>query len=166
MEAQRKLSQRVLLSLGSNIDAARNIRAAVERIGALAEVLVERVSSLYASEKMGTAATADFHNAAVIIQTDLSPNALLAAVNRIEDDLGRVRTVRWGDRTIDIDIILFGDIVMDTPALTLPHPEFRTRLFVLLPAVEIDPSLRDIDGTLFSVLAAKAAGRCVRVGAL
>ncbi|MEK6794193.1 MAG: 2-amino-4-hydroxy-6-hydroxymethyldihydropteridine diphosphokinase [Spirochaetota bacterium] len=140
-----------------------NIREAVRRIGTLADVTPLRVSSLYRSERLGDAATTDFHNAAMTILTEISPDALLTALNAIEHELGRVRTVRWGDRTIDIDIILFGDIRMDTPRLTIPHPGFRTRPFVLLPSIEIDPTFHDIDGTPFTELLQHAVGRCERL---
>ena len=76
------------------------------------------------------------------ISTYLSPKELLDAIHQIEDKANRIRDVRWGDRTLDIDIVFFGDIVSNDEALTLPHPDFQNREFVLSPLVEIAPNFR------------------------
>ncbi len=80
-----------------------------------------------------------FLNAALTIRTVLSPHQLLKQLQRIETDMGRARTVRWGPRTIDIDILLYGDVIISDDQLTIPHPLMHTRLFVLEPLAEIAP---------------------------
>lgn len=128
------------VGLGGNVgDPAAKIRAALaelERRGAMA---VAAVSRLYRTAPWGGVAQADFCNACAIGATRLAPHELLDAVKRIERDLGRVDTVRWGPRVIDIDILYYGDAAFSDERLTLPHKEILRRAFVLTPLAEIAP---------------------------
>jgi 2-amino-4-hydroxy-6-hydroxymethyldihydropteridine diphosphokinase len=133
-----------VLSLGSNLgDRERTIREAISDIGALPGVSILRASGLVETPALkphGVDADAPAYlNAVVAISTDSAPDALLAALAGIETGHGRVREVRWGDRTLDIDIVTFGDHEQGDPALTLPHPRASERAFVLVPWLEIDP---------------------------
>jgi 2-amino-4-hydroxy-6-hydroxymethyldihydropteridine diphosphokinase len=126
------------IGLGSNIgDRERNIRRAVELLGA--SVQVTAVSSLYCTEPVGRGDQKDFLNAAARITTELSAPALLSLCRSIEDLLCRKRAERWGPRTMDLDILLYGDAVMNLPELVVPHPRMAERRFVLEPLAEIAP---------------------------
>jgi len=131
------------LSLGSNLgDRAAMLRRAVDAVAALPGTSVERLSDVYETRPWGPVPQPDFLNLAAAISTTLGPEELLRGLQAIEAALGRVRTVRWGPRTIDVDILLYGDIHMATPELTLPHPRMLERAFVLVPLAEIAPDLR------------------------
>jgi 2-amino-4-hydroxy-6-hydroxymethyldihydropteridine diphosphokinase len=133
-----------VLSLGSNLgDRESTIRAAIDDLRALPGVDVDAVSGLVetpALKPAGVDASAPAYlNAAVTVTTTLTPLQLLDAVNAIESAHGRVREERWGDRTLDIDIVTMDAIVQATETLTLPHPRASERVFVLVPWLEIDP---------------------------
>jgi 2-amino-4-hydroxy-6-hydroxymethyldihydropteridine diphosphokinase len=126
------------IGIGSNIgDRAANCLHAIEYLAETGRII--GVSSLYYTEPVGLKAQEDFINAVVALETDSKPAELLAACRDIEDRLGRRRTVRWGPRTIDLDILLYGDLVMDQPDLVIPHPLMAARKFVLAPLAEIAP---------------------------
>ena len=127
------------IGLGSNLgDALTNVRMA---IGALEKVgRVQAVSHLYSSAAWGVTDQPDFCNAAVLLETELSPHGLLARLKVMESALGRVPSYRWGPRSIDLDILAYDDIVLDDPELTLPHPRLFERAFALGPLSEIDPT--------------------------
>jgi 2-amino-4-hydroxy-6-hydroxymethyldihydropteridine diphosphokinase len=109
--------------------------------------LLER-SSVYETEPVGAVPDQrDFLNAAVSVETDLEPLDLLAACKAIEHDMGRTAAPRHGPRAIDVDVLLVGDRVLSSDQLTLPHPELRSRRFVLVPVLELQPALRLPDGT-------------------
>jgi 2-amino-4-hydroxy-6-hydroxymethyldihydropteridine diphosphokinase len=101
------------------------------------------VSNVYETAPVGRTDQPDFLNLAVEIDTDLSPEALLAALKAVERALGRESGERWGARPADLDIILCEDLILDSSVLTVPHPEFRNRAFVLVPLAEIAPDARD-----------------------
>jgi 2-amino-4-hydroxy-6-hydroxymethyldihydropteridine diphosphokinase len=133
-----------ILSLGSNLgDRERSLRDAVADIAALDGVILLGTSGLVetaAIKPTGVDATAPAYlNAVAKVLTALSPAELLARLNGIEARHGRVREVRWGDRTLDIDIVTYGDLIQDDPSLTLPHPRAVERSFVLVPWLELDP---------------------------
>lgn len=131
----------VYLGLGGNLgDREGNLRAACERLQA-GGVAIERCSSLYETEPWGVIEQPRFLNAVCCGQTALDPYELLALAKRIEADLGRRPTVRYGPRPVDIDILLYGDRVLDTQDLTIPHPRLAERAFVLVPLGEIAPDL-------------------------
>lgn len=133
-----------MLSLGSNLgDREETIRQAVRDIAALPDVVVVAASGLVETpalkpDGVDTDAPA-YLNAAVAIRTALEPHDLLAALNGIEREHGRVRDVRWGDRTLDIDIVAMGALEVHSETLTVPHPRAGDRAFVLAPWVELDP---------------------------
>ena len=130
------------LSLGSNLgNREETLREAVRRIGAAESVELTAVSSVYETEPWGKLDQPRFLNLAVAVETTLSPEALLALAQKIENELGRVRHERWGARTIDIDILCFEGVERNTPELTLPHPYMTERAFVLVPLAEIAPTL-------------------------
>ncbi len=126
------------IGLGSNIgDKEAACRKAVDLLGKIGSV--KKVSSFYCTEPIGYPDQDDFLNAVVELETALSPLALLAACHVIEDELGRSRLLRWGPRTIDLDILLYGNQVVDTAELTIPHALMAMRRFVLVPLSEIAP---------------------------
>jgi 2-amino-4-hydroxy-6-hydroxymethyldihydropteridine diphosphokinase len=123
-------------------DRLENLRAAVAGLSREAGVAVERCSSVYETEPVGEVLDQqDFLNAVVAVQTDLAPLELLAVCKGIERELGRRAGPRHGPRPIDIDVLLVGDAVLDSPRLRLPHPEVTARRFVLVPLLELEPQL-------------------------
>lgn len=131
----------VYLSLGSNIgDRAANIQQAIDRLNESGAVTA--VSSFYETEPVEFTEQPWFLNCAVAMTTDRAPEEFLSTMLDIERQLGRQRTQPKGPRTIDIDILLFGDVVVNTPDLTLPHPAMHERRFVLQPLAEIAPEAR------------------------
>ncbi|MFO7976438.1 MAG: 2-amino-4-hydroxy-6-hydroxymethyldihydropteridine diphosphokinase [Candidatus Hydrogenedentota bacterium] len=134
----------VQLSLGSNVGARReNLEAALAALGQLPETTLTRRSRIYETEPYGVTEQPAFLNMAVEIETGLQPLELLDAIKAIEHRLGRQRTEPWGPRKIDIDIVLWGDSVLETDRLTVPHPDYRRRAFVLIPLAEIAPEAVD-----------------------
>ena len=128
----------VYIGLGSNRgDRKTACLRAIELLGKAGRVV--KVSSFYCTEPVGYADQEEFINAVVQLETELSPLALLASCHVIEDQLGRSRAVRWGPRSIDLDILLYGDVALDSAELTIPHPLMTTRGFVLIPLSEIAP---------------------------
>ncbi len=126
--------------MGSNLDSRfgdrqGNLREAVQRFASLGEVKV--VSSLYDTEPVGYLDQPRFLNGAAILQTQLEPLDLLRGLLEIERAMGRERLIAKGPRVIDLDLLLYGDRVIQTPELTLPHPEMQARRFVLEPLAEI-----------------------------
>jgi 2-amino-4-hydroxy-6-hydroxymethyldihydropteridine diphosphokinase len=133
---------RGFLGLGSNVgDRLANLRAAVDALSRHLTILAR--SSVYETEPQGEVLDQpDFLNAAVAIETSLDPEELLDVCKRIEGELGRdFGQVRHGPRVVDIDLLLLGDIELETERLTLPHREVTTRRFVLVPLLELDPDL-------------------------
>jgi 2-amino-4-hydroxy-6-hydroxymethyldihydropteridine diphosphokinase len=132
--------ERVFLGLGSNIgDRAANIERSCRLIAEIKGVRLVRTSSLIETEPVGYEDQPDFINAVLEIGTALTPRELLTAIKEVEQRMGRTRTVRFGPRIIDIDILLFGDRIIDEPGLTIPHPRMHERRFVLRPLAEIAP---------------------------
>ena len=132
----------IYLSLGSNLgDRERNLRAAIERLGA-SDLRILRVSPIYETEPVEKTDQGWFLNLVVEAETTLFPLQLLARTQKIERALGRVRTVPKGPRTIDIDILLYAAAVMHTGKLEIPHPRLSERRFVLAPLHDLAPELR------------------------
>ncbi|MDX6595371.1 MAG: 2-amino-4-hydroxy-6-hydroxymethyldihydropteridine diphosphokinase [Solirubrobacterales bacterium] len=152
------------LGLGSNVgDSAGHLRAAIELLGERG-VEVEAVSSAYVTEPVGEILDQpDFLNAAIRIRTELGPEELLDVCKSVEAERGRpFETPRHSPRPLDVDLLLLGDIELQTERLTLPHPEVTSRRFVLAPLLELDPTLTLPDGTrLADALAALPAGQRV-----
>ncbi|CEG57008.1 2-amino-4-hydroxy-6-hydroxymethyldihydropteridine diphosphokinase [Legionella fallonii] len=131
------------LSLGSNQKfPERQIRQAIESIKNIRSTAVLKVSSLYWNKAWGLQVQQDFCNVIVEIVTALSPELLLTCCKRIEKKQGRVRKRRWGPRTLDIDIILYGSRKINTHNLCIPHPHMLSRDFVLTPLLEINPNIQ------------------------
>jgi len=131
----------VYLSLGSNIgDRAANLNSAIERLGVLGTI--EKISSFYETEPVEFTAQPWFLNIAVKLDTEKMPKQLLAGILDVEQQMGRRRTQKKGPRAIDIDILLFGNSIIDTKGLTVPHPAMHERRFVLEPLAEIAPEVR------------------------
>jgi 2-amino-4-hydroxy-6-hydroxymethyldihydropteridine diphosphokinase len=134
--------KRVYLSLGSNLgDRVANLRAALAALGE-AGIAVQRVSSFYKTQPVDFLAQAWFANCVAEVATDLMPLQLLRKCQAIERRLGRRPGVAKGPRPIDIDILLYENAVVRTPALTVPHPRLGERRFVLIPLRELEPNLR------------------------
>ena len=131
---------RAFVGLGSNLGERESmIRLALDGLTRLPSTTLVRASSLYDTEAVGEGEQPNFLNAVAQIETELTARQLLWNLLLIERRLGRVRTRRWGPRTIDLDLLLFGDLVLDEPDLKVPHPELIRRSFVLVPLVELDP---------------------------
>jgi 2-amino-4-hydroxy-6-hydroxymethyldihydropteridine diphosphokinase len=137
------------LGLGSNVgDRAGHLRAAIEMLGERG-VEAEAVSSAYETEPVGEVLDqADFLNAAIRVRTELEPEALLDACKQVEAERGRALDApRHSPRPLDVDLLLLGDLELQTDRLTLPHPEVTSRRFVLAPLLELDPDLTLPEGT-------------------
>jgi 2-amino-4-hydroxy-6-hydroxymethyldihydropteridine diphosphokinase len=117
------------------------IRMALDDLARLPATLLVKASSLYDTEPVGEVDQPNFLNAVAQVDTELTARQLLWNLQLIEKRLGRVRTQRWGPRTIDLDLLLYGHLVVDEPDLKVPHPELIHRSFVLVPLVELDPLL-------------------------
>ena len=133
----------VYIGLGSNVgDREQTIRDAVARLDAQDEIELVRISSLRETDPVGYTDQPRFVNGVAALETDLPPRGLLERMLRIERDLGRTRDgPRFGPRTIDLDLLLYGDAEVDEPGLQIPHPRMTERSFVLEPLAELDPAL-------------------------
>lgn len=133
------------VGLGGNLgDAAATLRAAFAALDALPRTRLLRASRLYRTPAWGRRDQPDFVNAAAALETGLPPRDLLGALLDIERDFGRDRSdedARWGPRTLDLDLLLYGEDVIDAPGLRVPHPHLHERAFVLVPLLEIAPEL-------------------------
>jgi 2-amino-4-hydroxy-6-hydroxymethyldihydropteridine diphosphokinase len=153
----------VYLSLGSNVgNRESSLREAITRLKA--EGRIALVSSFYETEPVEVTDQAWFLNCAVGLETDLSPERLMTSLLGIEQEMGRRRTRKKGPRTIDIDILLFGDAIIDSPELTIPHPAMHHRRFVLEPLAEIAPEARHpvLKKTVRELLNQLPVGQAVR----
>ena len=128
------------VGLGSNLgDREATVRRALELLGE--RVVVAAVSSLRETDPVGLVDQPRFVNAAARVETELSPRELLDVLLGVELELGRERRERWGPRTIDLDLLLYGDSAVDERGLTVPHPRLHERRFALEPLAELDPAL-------------------------
>jgi 2-amino-4-hydroxy-6-hydroxymethyldihydropteridine diphosphokinase len=133
----------VYLGLGSNVgEREQMLQAAVDRLQSV-ELRITRLSSVYETEPQGLRYQRWFLNLVAEAETELFPRRLLGRIVKIERELGRRRMIENGPRTIDIDILFFGNAIVKTRELTIPHPRFAERRFVLAPMVELAPELRD-----------------------
>ena len=144
------------IGLGSNLlDPLAQLRKAVRAVADLPQSRLRRVSNAYRSAAVGPGEQPDYLNAVIQLDTDLEAPRLLAALQAIEQHQGRVRTVRWGPRSLDLDILLYGDARIDSPTLSVPHPAMRERNFVLYPLAAIaGPQLLLPDGEDLGTLTA------------
>lgn len=135
-------SVKAILALGSNLgDSAGQLRAAIASLQPF--LSISAVSSVYLTEPVGGVAQPDYHNIVLVGDTDLPVYSLHTALHRIEAEMGRERHDRNGPRTIDIDLIAYGELSLRSADLTVPHPRFAERSFVLEPLAEIAPDWRD-----------------------
>jgi 2-amino-4-hydroxy-6-hydroxymethyldihydropteridine diphosphokinase len=151
------------LSLGSNVgDREKNLRDALGRLASVGQVV--SISSFYETEPVEFTDQAWFLNCAVALATAATPDGLMAGLLTIEREMGRRRTQKKGPRMIDIDILLFGDVVVESPELTIPHPAMHQRRFVLEPLAEIAPQARHpvFKLTVQELLQSLPAGQTVR----
>ena len=148
------------LALGANIgNREDNLRTAVRMLGD-GGCRVTAISSLYVTRPVGVEDQPDFANAVIEVRTSLTPRDLLDLCLDVECRLGRVRTIRWGPRVIDVDVLLYEGVTMDQMELVLPHPRMLERAFVLVPLAEISPDLMMTNGCT----AREAAERVDRTG--
>ncbi|MDW7655561.1 MAG: 2-amino-4-hydroxy-6-hydroxymethyldihydropteridine diphosphokinase [Bacillota bacterium] len=133
----------VFLSLGSNLgDRIGYLVFAVHKLAGIDGIEIDAVSSLYETDPVGLTEQPAFYNCVVKIMTTLSPDELLQTCQAVERELGRERRIRWGPRTIDIDILTYGQLQLSDPHLILPHPRMQDRQFVMIPLRELT------DGTI------------------
>lgn len=130
------------LGLGTNMGNRENyLRKAVEIINNNQEIKILKVSKVYETKAWGLKEQDDFLNLCVEIETELNPQELLEVCHKVEEELNRVRTIRWGPRTIDVDILFFNDMLSLDENLTLPHPRIKERAFVLIPLMDLNTNL-------------------------
>lgn len=143
------------VGLGSNLDGpASQLHAAIRALDCIAQTRVMRTSHLYRTPPWGRTDQPEFVNAVVELETALTPQALLSALQVIERAAGRARIERWGPRVLDLDLLLHDEATIDAPGLRLPHPYLHERAFVLLPLSELVPDLSVPGrGTVRSLLA-------------
>ena len=133
--------QHIVLALGSNLgDRLATLQGAVQDLGKEPGLTLTGLSPVYETEPAGGPPQPDYLNAVLIARTTLTPEALLQRCQRVEQAFHRTRQEVWGPRTLDVDIIVYGDLVSDDPALTLPHPRARGRAFVLAPWLDAEPA--------------------------
>jgi 2-amino-4-hydroxy-6-hydroxymethyldihydropteridine diphosphokinase len=148
------------IGLGSNLRGGlnspkENIVSAIQALGEIQSTRMINTSSLYQSKPVGPQGQADYINAVVKLDTELDATELLGILQAIENDHGRERKEHWGARTLDLDILLFGDQLIQDEGLTIPHIEISNRCFVLLPLAELEPTCVIPGQGLVSDLAAK-----------
>jgi 2-amino-4-hydroxy-6-hydroxymethyldihydropteridine diphosphokinase len=133
-------SRRAALALGSNQGNRLEIlQGALDALAGTDGVDIEAVSGVYETDPVGGPQQPDYLNAVVVVVTSLSARELLARAHEIEQEFGRVRTERWGPRTLDVDLLVVGDEIVDEPDLVVPHPRSAERAFVLVPWLDADP---------------------------
>ncbi|QKJ85891.1 7,8-dihydro-6-hydroxymethylpterin-pyrophosphokinase [Paramixta manurensis] len=148
---------RVYLALGSNLaDPLQQVQNALAALAAIPHTHLVATSALYRTPPYGPPDQPDYLNAAVALDTTLSPEALLDHTQRIEQEQGRVRKAeRWGPRTLDLDIMLFGTQTLNSERLTVPHYDMHNRAFMLLPLIDIAPNACFPDGTTIRTVLAQ-----------
>lgn len=140
------------ISIGSNIgDRLHHLTEAVRALHSHGDINVLEVSSIYETAPVGYTDQADFLNLVIFMKTELTAHELLTVCQNIEREQGRIRNIRWGPRTVDLDILLYNNDNVETESLLIPHPRMHERAFVLIPLVEINPMItHSVTGLLFS----------------
>ncbi len=168
MSAMRHPPVTAFIGLGGNVgEAPSTLRSAIDQLDALPDTRLVSASKLYRTAPVGGIEQADFVNAVAQIETALPPEVLLQALFAIERAHGRDRSIekRWGPRTLDLDLLLYGEDVIDIDGLTVPHPRIAERAFVLVPLVEIAPdAFIPGHGRAADVLAALESFTCEALG--
>ena len=143
MTGAPKRRRRAYLGIGSNLgERLGYLQLAVDELAGADGVTVVGVSPVYETAPVGGPAQPDYLNAVVAVDTTLTPHELLRVAHGIEAEAERVRTVRWGPRTLDVDVLLVGDERVDDPDLVIPHPRMAERAFVVVPLADLDPAWR------------------------
>ncbi len=141
------------ISVGSNLNNPfQQVKSAIDKLKIADNICIKAISGCYLSDPVGPKNQSKYVNSVIKISTRLSPNQLLKKLHEIEDVHGRIRNVRWGPRTLDLDILLYGSRNVNTKTLTIPHPEMKIRNFVLTPLADIEPDLVLPDGSILSSL--------------
>jgi 2-amino-4-hydroxy-6-hydroxymethyldihydropteridine diphosphokinase len=154
------VEERAYLALGANIgDRRESMRTAVRLLREGGACRITAASSLYLTKPVGLEDQPDFLNAVVEVRTGLSPRELLDYCRKIEETMGRQRTIRWGPRVIDIDILLYSDRRIDEDGLVIPHPRMVERAFVLVPLAEIAPDIEIAPGSTARDAVARVGGQ-------
>jgi 2-amino-4-hydroxy-6-hydroxymethyldihydropteridine diphosphokinase len=155
----------VFIGIGSNIgDRLQHLQEAVERLSRLDETSVQSVSPIYMTEPVGESGQNRFYNGVVLIETALPPEELRRQCKIIEQELGRPEEYpRWSPRVIDLDILLYDDLVISTATLCIPHPELQSRKFVLLPILDIADPVYPATGEKIHQLLAHCSDRSVLI---
>ncbi|WP_338752576.1 2-amino-4-hydroxy-6-hydroxymethyldihydropteridine diphosphokinase [Bacillus sp. FJAT-52991] len=136
------MENKAYLSLGTNLgDRIENLQAALTSLRNEEHITIERLSSIYETDPVGYTEQASFLNMAIKIRTSLSAEELLEKCLSIESQLGRIREIKWGPRTIDLDILLYNQDNIESEKLIVPHPRMHERAFVLIPLLEIDSTI-------------------------
>ena len=149
---------KVYIALGSNLEHPQaQLTAALQALNELYDSRLTAVSSFYQSKPLGPQDQPDYVNAVACLETSLAPLALLDELQRIEHEQGRVRLRRWGERTLDLDILLYADHIIQSERLIVPHYDMYQREFVIIPLVEIAPHLVLPNGQSIQTLAQKFA---------
>lgn len=144
---------RVALSIGANLgDRLAALQYAVDTLAEVGTVVA--VSDVYETDPVGGPQQPEYYNAVVVLDTHAEPLKVLAAAHRAEQGRGRTREVRWGARTLDVDVLAYGQQVSQDPVLTLPHPRALERAFVLVPWAQVDPAFTLPDGRAVADVAA------------
>lgn len=147
------MAETAYVALGSNLEQPElQLQRAVDNIDSAPHIAVSACSRLYRSDPVGPPGQPDYCNAVVAVNTTLKPVQLLDALQSIEKAHGRVRSVRWGPRTLDLDIILFGNHTIESERLTIPHYQMHVRNFVLCPLLDVAPDLELPDGTALKAM--------------
>lgn len=158
---------RTAIGLGSNIGESQTIlEGAITMFARTSGITIESVSSWYTTAPVGGPPQPDYLNGVVIMRVQMSPQQLLQKLLEIEETFGRERRERWGPRTLDLDILLFDDIIIKTPYLQIPHPRLTQRAFVLIPLKEIAPDwMEPVTGETISQLVSKTdcSGICLSI---
>ena len=132
----------VYIGFGSNIgDRLAHIQNAIHALSTTEGITLQKISSIYQTDPVGYEAQAQFLNGVAAVQTDLPPLSLLRTLKDIEAVVGRQHRIRWGPREIDLDILIYGALCLETKKLIIPHPEMHRRRFVLAPLAEVAPDL-------------------------
>lgn len=150
------VERRAAFALGSNLgDRQAALQGAVNALATVARLRLVAVSPVFETQPVGGPEQPEFLNAVAVADTPLSPRTLLETARAIEDAFGRRRSVRWGPRTLDVDLLAVGDLVVDEPDLQIPHPRCAERAFVVIPWARADPAARLPDGRAVAELAGR-----------
>lgn len=157
-------SAKVYIGIGSNLEnPQQQLKSAILALCEISNTSLCQLSNIYQTTPIGPPGQPDYANAAVLLETKLTPEALLDELQEIELDQGRVRKERWGPRTLDLDIILYADMTIRTARLSVPHIEMENRNFVLIPLMDISPDLTLPNGKSLSEVAKQAGNEGIKL---